>query len=359
MGCDKGPMESSSGQLYLDTLFPRLALGSFPTPLQHLPRLGAALGHDALYVKRDDLSGLSLGGNKTRSLEYLLGDALRQGADTIVTAGGLQSNLCSLTAAACAKAGLRCVLVHNDDRPRLLDGNMLLNHLFGAVSVFIGRKSEEERAVEVERQAAALRTVGARPYVIHNGASVPMGALGYANAALELHQQSMEMGLVLCHVAIVGAMGGTASGFLFGASLLKEPFHVHVLSVEYPREELRRRMSGLLSGITDLTGLRPRHNPWDVATIHDEYLGGGYGIPTEESLEALRLLPETEGIFLENVYTAKTVAGFMGLVRRGIIPRDEAGCFIHTGGMAALFAQRYDSLGMLSAMVKTSSLGKT
>lgn len=340
MNSDRRIPEASSALSQLNALFPRLSLGSFPTPLQHLPRLGAVLNHHALYIKRDDLSGLSLDGNKTRSLEYLLGDALRQGADTVVTAGGLQSNLCSLTAAACAKAGLRCVLVHNDDRPAVLEGNMLLNHLFGAVSVFIGKKSEEERAVDVDRQAAALRSGGARPYVIHNGASVPMGALGYVSAALELQQQSLDTGCALRHVAIVGAMGGTASGFVFGASLLEEPFHVHVVSVEYSKAELRRRMSDLLSGIAELTGLRPRHDPWDVATIHDEYLGGGYGVPTDESREALRLLPETEGIFLENVYTAKTAAGFIGLVRKGVISKDEDACFIHTGGMAALFAQR-------------------
>ncbi len=339
--------------------FARVRLGHFPTPLQRLARLGAALGHDGLYVKRDDLSGLSLGGNKTRSLEYLLGDALRQGADTIVTAGGLHSNLCSLTAAACAKMGLRCILVHNDDPPAVLEGNMLLNHLYGAESVFVGKRSEEERAAEMERRAASLRAGGSRPYVIHNGASVPMGALGYVNAALELNRQAPGAGCALRHVAIVGAMGGTASGFVFGTSLLEKPFHVHVVSVEYTKEELHRRMSDLLSGIADITGLKPRHDPWKVATIHDEYLGGGYGIPTGESREALRMLAETEGIILENVYTAKTAAGFTGLVRRGIIPKGEAACFIHTGGMAALFAQDHGSLGMSSAIVRISSLGNT
>lgn len=200
-------------------------MGFFPTPLQHMSRLGEALGHDAL----------------------------KAGADTVVTAGGLQSNLCSLTAAACAKAGLRCVLVHNDLRPAELHGNMLLSHLFGA-----------------------------------------------------------EPG---------------------------HPFHVHVISVEYRRAELHRRISALLAGISDLTGLKPTVDPHEVMTIHDTYLGDGYGVPTPESLEAASLLSRTEGLFTENVYTSKTLAGLIGLIRDGTIHPSEAACFVHTGGMAALFAQ--------------------
>lgn len=319
--------------------FPTVPLGRFPTPLQRLPRLGGLLGHDDLFVKRDDLTGLSLGGNKVRSLEFLLGDAVRSGADSVVTAGGLQSNLCSLTAAACAKVGLRCVLVHNDAPPSTPDGNMLLSRLFGAESVFIGNRSERERAAAVEETAGDLRSRGARPYVIRNGASTPLGALGYLRAALELHFQARNMGIRLRHAVIVGAMGGTASGFVYGTSLLEEPFRVHVVSVEYPAEELRRRMSALFLGIRQLTGLWRGRDPWSVATIHDRYLGGGYAVPTEESAAALRLLPRLEGILLENVYTSKTVAGMIGLVRNGVIPAGEAACVIHTGGMAALFAQ--------------------
>jgi 1-aminocyclopropane-1-carboxylate deaminase/D-cysteine desulfhydrase-like pyridoxal-dependent ACC family enzyme len=280
--------------------FPRFRLGFFPTPLHRLDALGARLGHHALYVKRDDLTGLSLGGNKTRSLEYLLGDALRFGADTVVTAGGLQSNLCSLTAAACAKAGLSCVLVHNDLPPADLHGNMLLNRLFGAGSIFIGRATEEERARVVEEVAKDVRARGGRPYVIQSGASTPLGALGYVG----------------------------------------HPFHVHVISVEYTAPELRRRISGLLTGIQELTGLAPLPPPEESMTIHDEYLGGGYAVPTAESTQMLRDLPRLEGIFVENVYTAKTLAGLAGLTARGVIPDSEPACFIHTGGMAALFAQQ-------------------
>jgi 1-aminocyclopropane-1-carboxylate deaminase/D-cysteine desulfhydrase-like pyridoxal-dependent ACC family enzyme len=319
------------------TGFPGVRLGFFPTPLQQLRGLGVALEHPGLYVKRDDLSGLSLGGNKVRSLEYLLGDALRNDADTVVTAGGLQSNLCSLTAAACAKVGLRCVIVHNDRRPEELSGNMLLSHLFGAIPLFIGKKTEEERAVAVDEVAARICAEGGHPYAIHNGASTPVGALGYVNAARELALQAQEMGIRLRHVVIVGAMGGTASGFVFGNALLGNPFRVHVVSVEYPERELRARMSALFVGIGHLTGQATKADTWDAATIHDEYLGGGYGIATVESAEASRLFACTEGILLDNVYTAKTASGLIGLVRRGVIPEGEAACFIHTGDMASLF----------------------
>jgi D-cysteine desulfhydrase family pyridoxal phosphate-dependent enzyme len=339
MGTRQGPLQG----------FPRLHLGFFPTPLERLGTLGARLGHEALYIKRDDLTGLSLGGNKARSLEFLLGDAVKLGADTIVTAGGLQSNLCSLTAAACAKAGLKCVLVHNDLPPAGFHGNMLLNRLFGAESLFIGRKSEEERATAVDEVARDLRAGGGRPYVIHSGASTPIGALGYVEAAREVLEQCRTLHVPLRHVAIVGAMGGTASGFVFGTALLGHPFHVHVISVEYAAEELRRRMFSLLSGLRELTGLMPAVPPDEAMTIYDDYLGGGYAVPTPGSTRMLRDLPRLEGIFVENVYTAKALAGLVGLIERGIIRRSEPACFVHTGGMAALFAQHLDRSGLLKS----------
>jgi D-cysteine desulfhydrase len=320
---------------------PRVPLGHFPTPLSRLKTIERHLVKGPLYLKRDDLTGVSLGGNKVRGLEYLLGEAQSRGADVVITGGGLQSNLCSLTAAACAKAGFRCVLVHNDVRPapEAIAGNMLLNNVFGAEEVFLGQVSEEERAAAMEQVAADLRSQGSVPYIIHNGASTPVGALGYVEAALELLAQSEAMELHLEHVAIVGAMGGTAAGLVFGVAALGAPFHVHVISVEYPEDELRRRIADLTAGIEDVLGLRPPVSPSQVMTIHDRYLGEGYGVPTRESREAARLLATREGIILENVYTSKTLAGFLDLVARGVDGLvGPAACF-HTGGMAALFAQ--------------------
>lgn len=318
------------------TRFPRARLGRFPTPLDCLPRYGALIGHNRLYIKRDDLTDLGLGGNKVRNLEFLLGDALAQGADVILAAGGLQSNYCRLTAAAAAKLGLECILVHNDDEPDFFQGNILLDRLLGARSIYLGRIDEAERGRRLAAIADDLRRQGRKPYII--GYS-PVSTLGYVQAALELQQQSLELGIGLRHVVIVGAMAGTATGFLYGTALLGYPFHVHVISVEYPEDELRRSIDELWAGVSSLVGVRPALAASDVGTLYADYRGPGYAIPTEQSLQVIRDLARTEAIFIENVYTSKTLWGLADLVRRGIIPSHEPTCFIHTGGTPALFAQ--------------------
>jgi 1-aminocyclopropane-1-carboxylate deaminase/D-cysteine desulfhydrase-like pyridoxal-dependent ACC family enzyme len=297
------------------------------------------MGHDRLFIKRDDMTGLGQGGNKTRSLEFLLGDALSKGANAVITAGGLQSNLCSLTAAACARYGLRCILVHNDDPPQMREGNMLLNAILGAEERFVGRTDEAARTAAMEDVAVSLRSRGERPYIIYNGASTPLGAMGYVSGAFELHRQCADEGIPLKHVGMVGAMGGTAGGFVFGTAVLGHPFHVHVISVEYPKEVLLRLMKELFAGLADLTGVSPVMPPEEVMTIYDEYLGAGYAVPTELSRRTLLDLARTEGILIENVYTSKTLGGFGDLIRRGMVPAGEAACYVHTGGLGSLFAQ--------------------
>lgn len=323
--------------------FPRANLGIWPTPIQRLDRLGEQLKRRDIYIKRDDLTGLGQGGNKTRSLEFLLGDAVKNGADIVLTAGGLQSNLCSLTAAACCKLGLDCLLVHNDNKPDKLEGNMLLNSVFGAKSIFVGRIDEQHRTREMERLAGQMRREGRNAYVVHNGASTSLGALGYANAAFELYDQIKAQGLTIKHVGIVGAMGGTASGFVLGAALLGHPFHVHVISVEYPEPVLSRILSELIAGASEIAkevqGIEPQVAPETVMTIYDEYLGEGYGIPTARSRRSLFELAQTEGILLEDVYTSKSLGGFLDLIQKGDIPPGEGACYIHTGGLGSLFAQ--------------------
>jgi D-cysteine desulfhydrase len=273
-----------------------------------------------------------------------LGDALAGGSDAIITAGGLQSNLCMLTAAACARLGLDCVLVHNDSAPDALRGNMLLNSLFGARARFLGRVSEEERAREMELLADELRSAGKRPYVIHNGASTPIGALGYVSAAAELLQQSEGMGAGILHVGMVGAMGGTASGFVYGTALLGHPFHVHVISVEYSKPELLRRIHELVDGLIEITGCVPGIPVDEVMTVYDGYLGDGYAVPTKQSRAMLAGLPRMEGILLEDVYTSKTLGGFVDLIAQGVIHAAEPACYLHTGGLGSLFAQSVYSL---------------
>ncbi|MEW6524182.1 MAG: pyridoxal-phosphate dependent enzyme [Bacillota bacterium] len=316
--------------------FPRVKLGSFPTPLEPMKGYGQLAGHDQLYIKRDDLTGLAMGGNKVRNLEFEMGEAVKQKADVILVAGGLQSNYCRAAAAAAAKLGLECIVIHNDHAPKTLQGNMLLSHLLGARPVFLGPVDEEERGRSMEELARDLRARNRRPYLVRQS---PLGSLGYVNAALELHQQALQQGVVLKHVAIVGAMAGTASGFLYGAALLAHEFHVHVISVEYPIHRLLRTIKELGDGIAELVGVRPPVKIEDVMTVYDDYLGPGYAIPTRESIQTIYDLARTEGIFLENVYSSKTLWGMRDLVQKGVIPRDEAACFVHTGGLPALFAQ--------------------
>lgn len=328
---------------YLDK-FPKVNLGIWPTPLQKMDRIGRQVNHDSLFIKRDDLTGLGQGGNKTRSLEFLLGDALQKGADVIVTAGGLQSNLCSLTAAACCKTGTECLLVHNDDKPDNIEGNTVLNRIFGVKSVFVGKVDEEQRTREMEAIARELEGQGKKPYIIYNGSSTPLGALGYVSAAFELLGQIQSQGLNVKHVAIVGAMGGTAAGLVLGTALLGHPYHVHVISVEYPTPVLYMLMESLIDGaskiLKEVEGLEPITPPEDVMTIYDDYLGEGYAIPTPLSRRTLNELARTEGILLEHVYTSKCLGGFLDLIQKGIVPPDEGACYIHTGGLASMFTQR-------------------
>lgn len=311
-------------------------MGSFPTPLEAMPAYGALAGHRRLYIKRDDLTGLAMGGNKVRHLEFEMGEALRQGADVILVAGMLQSNYCRATAAASAKLGLECVIIHNEHPPESIQGNQLLNHILGARPVFLGPVSEEERGARLEEVAQKLRGEGRRPYVVRLS---PLGSLGYVNAALELHQQALQQGIALKHVVMVGAMAGSAAGLLYGTALLAHEFHVHVISVEYPADQLGRRIRDLGAGIAGLLGVKPPVSLDQVMTIYDAYLGKGYAVPTPESIQTIYDLARTEGILLENVYSSKTLWGMRDLIKRGVIPPDEAACFVHTGGLPALFAQ--------------------
>lgn len=318
------------------TKFPRVTLGLWPTPLEHLKRYGELLGHSTLFMKRDDLSGLAFGGNKVRNLEFQLGEALANGANVVLAAGGLQSNQCRLAAAAAVKLGLRCIVVHNASPPEQLEGNMLLHHLMGVQAVFLGPVGEEERGRRVLELTAELRSQGSRPYIVEQ---TTVGALGYVQAALELYEQSQQSSANIRHVCIVGAMGGTAAGFLFGTAALGMPFHVHVVSVEYPAAQLMSIVKELWAELALLTGITPDYSLGDVSTFHEEFLGPGYAKSAPEAVRAIYRLAETEAIFIENVYNSKTLWGMSELIRRGVIPGDEAVCIINTGGQPALFAQ--------------------
>ena len=319
--------------------FPRLELGAFPTPLQPMKNLQRKLNTPvSLYIKRDDLTGLGPGGNKTRNLEYLLGEAVEQGCDVIFASGKSQSNLCTLTVSACCKADLDCVIVHNDaSEPEHKVGNQLLNKLSGAELRYVGDIVDKEREALVLRYAKELEEQGRHPYVVKNGASTALGSLGYVHAVMELCGQCREQKLDLKHLFVPGGNGGLAAGTIFGAALSQAPFHVHVITVEHEKEELQEILETFLREIGELTGVLQDYDFSSVYTIHEEYRGDGWGKATPECVQQIYELAQTEGIYVEQVYTSKTLYGMLDMVRKGQV--DGSACYLHTGGFSALFSQ--------------------
>jgi 1-aminocyclopropane-1-carboxylate deaminase/D-cysteine desulfhydrase-like pyridoxal-dependent ACC family enzyme len=316
---------------------PRHDLVKAPTPLQRLSGFERALGRPGLFMKRDDLMEIGLGGNKLRSLEFWLGAALRERADIVLVAGGATSNLCRLTAAAASMAGLDCLIIHNAEDSPAHRERSFLNRLFGAETRFIGPVGEDERGAAMKAAAAELTRQGRAPYIVGDAV---LGALGYVLAAFELHAQSQREPVPLRHVFLAGSMGPTEAGFIFGNAMLGHPFQVHLVSVEYEQAELEERIRRIHDGIGQRTGLSVGGLEQAPLHYHMAHLGGGWGVPTPESEAAIVAFARTEGILIEHVYTAKTCAGFLDLVAKGAVPQGEPACIIHTGGTASLFSQR-------------------
>ena len=316
---------------------PRYDLVKTPTPLQCLSGFERKLGRPCLYMKRDDLMEIGLGGNKLRSLEFWLGAALRERADIVLVAGGATSNLCRLTAAAATMAGLDCVIIHNAEDSPANRERSFLNRLFGAETRFIGPVGEDERGAATTAAAEELNRQGRTPYIVGDAV---LGALGYVLAAFELHEQSQREAAPLRHVFLAGSMGPTEAGFIFGNAMLGHPFQVHLVSVEYEQAELEARIRRIYDGIAERTGLAVGGLDEAPLHYHMAHLGGGWGVPTPESEAAILAFARTEGILVEHVYTAKTCAGFLDFVASNAIPQSEPACILHTGGTASLFAQR-------------------
>ncbi len=316
---------------------PRVRLLTAETPLEPALRLGGALGLP-LYLKRDDLMSLGMGGNKVRSLEFWLGEALAQGCDTVLVGGLPQSNLCRLTAAACIRAGLSCLVVHNAPAPApdsVPQGNALLNRLMGVQTLYCGAVDEYRRMDCLREQADLLRAQGKKPYIV---ADPVTGALGYVSAAFELSRQAERQGVPLRHVFISASAGPTETGLLFGLCLLGG-VTVHLVSVEYDEQTFWGIADEIFAGLEKRLGVRPAARPRDVARFYGQYLGQGYAVPTEGALDAVRALAQSEGVFVETVYNAKVLCGLMDLARQKALPADQAVCFYHTGGAPAQFGQ--------------------
>ncbi|HTK28019.1 MAG TPA: D-cysteine desulfhydrase family protein [Vicinamibacterales bacterium] len=311
--------------------FPALPLVPRPSLVEPMDRLAADLGRaPRLVVKRDDAIAFGFGGNKVRKLAFVGARAQADGADTLVTAGGVQSNHARVTAAVAARLGMRAVLVANGTPPERPTANALLDRLLDATVVYV--PSREARAAAIHEQAYRMRSRGGRPYEIPIGASIPLGALGFVAAVVELLDQ-MPPPDVIVHST---SSGGTQAGLVAACRLLRLPTRVIGVSADAPAAELAAQVEALVRGVGDLLGA-----PADAGTtveVDDRFVGEGYGIPTDESTAALERAARTEALFLDPTYTAKAMAGLLAYVRERRFDPGQTIVFWHTGGQVGLFA---------------------
>jgi D-cysteine desulfhydrase family pyridoxal phosphate-dependent enzyme len=327
---------------------PRFRLAALPTPLQELRNLRQELGgkerSPRILMKRDDLTGLAFGGNKARKLEFLVGDALQQGATVLVTSGAAQSNHARMTAAAARATGLKIALVLTKDRDcPVVQGNLFLDQLFGAEIHWIDENPNPlfatgaEEAAKIANLMADLEKRGERPYLIPIGGSSPRGSFGYVTGTLELMTQLFQIGEAPSRLYYANGSRGTQAGLALGAMMYSAPYRIYGIAVSGGEPEKTQRAIRIASEAAQILGSRSQVTAEDL--INDEnYIGPGYGIATPGCLEAIRLLACCEGILLDPVYTGKAMAGMIGHIRRGDIGSGETIIFLHTGGTPALFA---------------------
>ena len=320
--------------------FPRRRYTPFWTPIEPLPNLSAALAGPEVWVKRDDMLGLASGGNKTRKLEFLVADALEQGADTLITVGAVQSNHCRLTLAAARREGLQCQLVLEERVPGSYredgSGNNLLYRLMGAERIEVVQGGSDLNAA-MQGLADELAAVGRKAYVIPGGGSNALGALGYAACAEELLAQAFDLGLRIDHLVVSSGSGGTHAGLLAGLRAAQADLPVTGVSVRAERGAQEARIHALADDTLALAGADVRVRPEDVV-VDDAYVGPGYSLPSDEMVEAVQMFARLEGVLLDPVYTGKTAAGLIGLVRAGRFDASERVLLLHTGGSPALYA---------------------
>jgi 1-aminocyclopropane-1-carboxylate deaminase/D-cysteine desulfhydrase-like pyridoxal-dependent ACC family enzyme len=318
---------------------PRVRLGHLPTPMEEAPRLAKRLGGPRLFLKRDDCTGVLFGGNKTRHNEFLLADALHQGADVLVWGAGVQSNNCRQTAASCAKLGLECHLyltraTHNDD----VQGNLLLDHLMGAKVHIVDKAMGPEMDDMLLAKAEELRRAGRRPYVWDRVKGRPIAAVSYALCMAEMAEDMRRLGVEPAAVYVCAA-GATGAGLVLGRALLGLSWRVRLICpIRWPWR-VAEDMAEVANASAVLLGLPHRVTPADIDASED-YVGPAYGAVTKEGREAIDLMARSEGVLLDPAYTAKAMAGLIDDIRRGRLPQDRAVVFLHTGGTPAVFAYR-------------------
>lgn len=313
---------------------PRVHFAHLPTSIEELPRVSKMLGGPKILVKRDDQTGLAFGGNKTRKLEFLVAEALEQGAKTLITGGALQSNHCRQTAAAAARFGLDCILVLNGEMPDQPTANLLLDQMFGAEIVTIADRAYRDQTLQATYEKAVAE--GRKPYLVTYGGSSPTGALGYAFAMKEFMEQNVHADWVVFGTS----SGGTHAGLVLGQRVFGFKGKVLGISIDEPEAWLKTRVSTLASDGSEKLGERIEFTPDDVLA-NEEYCKAGYGVLTDAEREAVKLFAKHEGLLLDPVYTGRAAAGMIDLIRKGFFKKDETILFWHTGGQPALFAEKY------------------
>jgi D-cysteine desulfhydrase family pyridoxal phosphate-dependent enzyme len=307
-----------------------LHLAHLPTPIDHLPRISKKLGILEIQMKRDDLTGLAFGGNKTRKLEYLLGDASAKGARTLITRGAAQSNHCRQTAAAAARYGFDCVLVLTGDKPTQLNGNLLLDQLMGAKTFWT---QDQDPEGVLKSQFKHLEQTGAKPYLIPYGGSNEIGIFAFVQAIRELITQAPD----LDRIVLATSSGGTQAGICLGASIYNFRGKITGISVDLESTEIQAKVASLANQTSQWLD-RQDHISVESVQVIDDFLGGGYGVVGTLEKNAIDLFAREEGILLDPVYTARAAGGMLELIRNGTIDKDETVLFWHTGGTPSLFA---------------------
>jgi len=320
--------------------FPRLHFAHLPTPLEPMKRLSELLGGPNLWIKRDDCTGLSSGGNKTRKLEFLMADALQNKADTIITQGATQSNHARQTTAIAAKLGLDCHILLEDrigyeDEAYVYNGNVLLDQLHG--SSISKRPANTDMNAAMEDLAQQLRDDGKNPYIIPGGGSNEIGALGYVDAAIELMTQANERSLRIDHLVHATGSSGTQAGLVLGMEAMNSGIPVYGIGVRADKQKQEEMVFSLAERTAEYMGLNPNIVQRDKVVANSDYVGEGYGLPTTAMAEAVKLMARYEGILLDPVYSGKGFSGLVDLIRKGQFKKGENVVFLHTGGSISLF----------------------
>jgi L-cysteate sulfo-lyase len=327
--------------------FARIRLAHLPTPLEPLPRLSEELGLD-LWIKRDDCTGLAGGGNKTRKLEFLLGAAFEQDADTLVTQGAVQSNHVRQTAAAAAAHGLACeIILEERTGSKATDyvgnGNVLLDRLFGATLRTV--PGGTDMVAELEKTAAEVRARGGKPYVIPGGGSNPVGALGYVDCAREIVVQADEMDLEVHRIVTATGSAGTHAGLVAGLAVMGADIPVLGIGVRAPKDRQEANVFKLAEETAALLG-QPGRVTREMVVADCDYVGEGYGLIDQGVIDALTLAARLDGIVLDPVYSGKAMKGLIALARAGRF-KGETVVFLHTGGAQGLFGYQTEIEGAL------------